>query len=591
MPTTSANEGSAYTYQLSATDPDGKSVTFALTSGPTGATLAGSTIKWTPTPAQSRVPNSFTVTATTADGGTATQSWSVTPSGTVHVRRDLTIYTATGTSTLHAAFNTTDSSGQLVPMVYVLVPQSDGSFRKMTGTDSGPGTLDIPNVPGGYFWLVNAWTSYWTSSSDIDLGADLAGNAFSAASVSGPTTFNFDFSGLDPIQPGDELTVTTDITPPLFGSLLDVSFPPLSGGFSNQGLGTYEIGGTTYKGTSAHSNVDYATAANAFVGQYRTVALGDTTTMALGASLQIPSPLWTTGTTNDVSGTLSRGQQTSIDLNVKGSAWQALLNGVTPSPASLSGSKLRVAVLPYLPQQSMSSGSTSVNIPLVASAPVTFGIGCGGTTIAIGPGPFLPVFYPRAAIATDTDLGSITYSDPFTSSWPRVFSFCQGAAVSFPLGDGSSSATLALEYGVDTTTPANPVVPLVGPVRDATISGNSLFAPSTVNTATPTLSWSAPSLGTPYGYSVMVIDLTATESSTGSGRFAVFVPELYETSKTSVTVRLTPGHKYVFQVIARMDARANVETSPFRTALPRGYATAVSASITVSSSAAPVVVN
>src|ERR1700676_4427507 len=77
-----AEEGATYTYQVAASSPDKSAVVFTLSSGPVGATLAGSMITWTPTHAESRVANAFTVTATTPSGGSATQNWSGPPNGT-----------------------------------------------------------------------------------------------------------------------------------------------------------------------------------------------------------------------------------------------------------------------------------------------------------------------------------------------------------------------------------------------------------------------------------------------------------------------------------------------------------------------------
>ena len=76
-PGTQAAEGVAYTYQIAATDPGGTAVSFALTTAPAGATLSGNTITWTPTTAQSRIANKFSVTATAAAGDVSTQSWAV----------------------------------------------------------------------------------------------------------------------------------------------------------------------------------------------------------------------------------------------------------------------------------------------------------------------------------------------------------------------------------------------------------------------------------------------------------------------------------------------------------------------------------
>jgi len=43
-PVTAATQGVAYTYQLAAVDPAGGTVTFSMTTSPTGAALSGSTI-------------------------------------------------------------------------------------------------------------------------------------------------------------------------------------------------------------------------------------------------------------------------------------------------------------------------------------------------------------------------------------------------------------------------------------------------------------------------------------------------------------------------------------------------------------------
>ena len=79
----------------------GKSaVSFALTTAPAGAVLSGNTITWTPTTPQSRIANKFRVTATAAAGDVSTQSWAVTPSGTVHLSWIDTYWKASGPLTV-----------------------------------------------------------------------------------------------------------------------------------------------------------------------------------------------------------------------------------------------------------------------------------------------------------------------------------------------------------------------------------------------------------------------------------------------------------------------------------------------------------
>jgi hypothetical protein len=115
------------------------------------------------------------------------------------------------------------------------------------------------------------------------------------------------------------------------------------------------------------------------------------------------------------------------------------------------------------------------------------------------------------------------------------------------------------------------------------IGTGSLFAPATVTTTTPTLSWSAPAGATPTGYRVQVFVAMTLPSGA-----VVYEPAGFlTTAKTSVTLLpLSGGNTYVFSITAVVDGGANFETKPFRSALPSGTASVVSAPITISTSAA-----
>ena len=187
-PGTQAAEGVAYTYQIAATDPGGSAVSFALTTAPAGAVLSGNTITWTPTIAQSRIANKFRVTATAAAGDVSTQSWAVTPSGTVHLSWIDTYWKASGPLTV--PFDWTQNVGAAAE-VAALVPQADGSLLVLKGSGNADGTFSIPNVPGGFYWLRMApLATYWTSSSTFDFGRDLIGSPLRATSGVQNTIFN-----------------------------------------------------------------------------------------------------------------------------------------------------------------------------------------------------------------------------------------------------------------------------------------------------------------------------------------------------------------------------------------------------------------
>jgi hypothetical protein len=150
VPVTTADEATLYSYQLAATSPD------------------GSTISWTPTHAQSLNANQFSVTATNASGGSATQSWSVAPSGIVVITAVFTYWTSSGSTTRPSVFPVG------LPFPAALIPQSDGSFARLLGATNPDGSFSILHVPAGYYWLsFSPNTSFWTSSSNSTVTASI----------------------------------------------------------------------------------------------------------------------------------------------------------------------------------------------------------------------------------------------------------------------------------------------------------------------------------------------------------------------------------------------------------------------------------
>ena len=75
-PITSVKEGALYTYEVEATDPEGDTLTYSLTDGPTGMTINSTTgvISWTPASA-----GSYDVTVEVSDPyRSTTQSFTIT---------------------------------------------------------------------------------------------------------------------------------------------------------------------------------------------------------------------------------------------------------------------------------------------------------------------------------------------------------------------------------------------------------------------------------------------------------------------------------------------------------------------------------
>jgi hypothetical protein len=193
-PPTQASEGIAYTYTMQTSGP---TTNFMLTSSPAGAVLSGDAITWTPTSQQSRTTDQFSVTAIQA-GSTATQSWSLTPTGTIRGTTAETCLSDSGQAV--TAFLARHEIGN---MVSVLVPNATGGFDTHSGFVGSDGTFSIPNVPAGYFWLMTVFTKLFTNGSTIDLGSRYWGGCHPEPDSSAGTTLQISASGLNPWQSSD----------------------------------------------------------------------------------------------------------------------------------------------------------------------------------------------------------------------------------------------------------------------------------------------------------------------------------------------------------------------------------------------------
>ena len=545
-PGTAATQDSTYTYEI-ATTPAASGVTLALPTAPAGATLNGTTLTWTPTKPQSRVPDQFSVTATNA-GGSAMQSWSVTPAGTISGTWVDTYWTPSGPVPMPFDF----TKAPVPPAA--LVPQPDGSFLTVDGTGESDGTFSIPNIPGGYYWLRPALRGlYWTSSSTFDFGADLNFQPPKSSTTVSTTTLQLNFSGLDPLQAQDE--VALELVSPLPSFVFPASSPVGATGVTEGALIT--------------SNVDFSQINTGFMLQYEPVTFGSRSALALGPEATVSNLVLSNGVANTVTETLIHSTQVSFDLNLKGSAWTPLFNNIGPGPVTLLGSDLSVITQPF--GVSLLFDPPSSPIQLLSSN--CFVYGPTSTTSFIVPSPGEP------PVTADQDFGIVHYGDPFPSAWPRVFTFCQTASVDVPIPGSTSPVEFRLVVTQSTTIPTSQITPLVSQVQNPTLNGSNLFAANTVGATGVTLSWTAPAGATPTGYKIDTYVATVLPG----GAAAYGSAGTFYTAKTSAILPpLQLGQTYVFLITEVLDGRANFETSPNRSALPTASASVVSAPITIS---------
>jgi hypothetical protein len=286
---------------------------------------------------------------------------------------------------------------------------------------------------------------------------------------------------------------------------------------------------------------------------------------------------FTDGAANSISETLQPSPQSSLNLSIPGSQWAPLFQNIGPSTTQVFSSWLSVAAEPYVSGRNAPANFLGPNLYLVSTPPVSGGISPEGACLPEF--PLLPVNQPPAL--TDQNFGALAYGDPFPSVWTRTEAFCQEAAVMIPYGTSLTSYGFFIVDGETSVPSGSPVAPAVSQVQSPAINGDSLYTAATINTTSPALNWSAPATGAPYGYTVTPWQITLFSNGIQFASAGTF-----GTAKTSITLPpLAPGN-YIFVITALSDGAANMETSPLRSALPTGFATVVSAPMTISSSAA-----
>ena len=394
-------------------------------------------------------------------------------------------------------------------------------------------------------------------------------------STQNTTDFDFNVSGMaeEPTQEWVEF-----FTDPLSGYTLLTAQP----GYNNL---TGSITDQSY--------IDWSQINTGFLMQYELEPLGSLNNYVLGPELTLSNLALTNGGTNTISGTLNAATETSLNLSVSGSQWASAFNNVGPASATVQDSILTLTAEPYV--TGVNAGPYSIAFPaltLVAPTPGGQGsfqqgqIGYFDIEAAVCADftgePSAYVIPINPPILTDQNFGDLQYGDPFDPTWTRALALCQQTTVPIPIPNSSDTYSFVLVDGESTAPLNSPLAPVALPVQNPTISGSNFFTASTVDTVAPTLSWTAPTGAAPYGYRVSVYVLF-----TSQGPPAVEQIASYSTAGTSVTLPpLAGGNTYIFTITTEVDGVANMQTSPYRSALPTGFASVVSAPITISSSAA-----
>jgi hypothetical protein len=546
---TAATEGTPYTYSIVAVDPAGSALSYALTTAPVGATLSGNTITWTPTSAQSRVPDNFNVTITTGAGGTASQSWTVTPIGTIYGSCIDTYWTVNGAKTPVVNDLTTSTFA-------ALVPQSDGSVLTLPGTGTSTGMFTIPNVPAGYYWLqMNypgtitwAYQNNWTSSSSFDCGADTTGRPNTTQVTA---SLNWNVTGLAPWSEADydqlggySPNANSWLSPQSYPSdsstsLIALDSPePMTQIDPSQGDITYLI-----QTQSIQSDGSYVWSA--------------VSTGVVSPSLSVLNP----GDIGNVTATMvPMSSSQTMDMNID---FASYVSAETNANSSFTASDFEGAVWPQVFVTDRSTDS-KWNQQGASLQSLYFDLWSGSNPLPSGV----------------QDFGEVNLGTQFPATWPTVYMSWLDGNTTTQVTGAASPTNIETQIGhLSPTLPTStqPDKSVMTPIQNPTINGASFYNNINITAPAPlTLSWSAPTGLAPIGYQITLLNI---DPSTG---YTIGSSAVFYTAKTSMTVpsQALPSGTYILVVEAMADSLANIETAPFHYGLTEAWADAVSGAIT-----------
>lgn len=458
----------------------------------------------------------------------------------------LRIVTGLRSTTYHLADATSLQPYDLTSaVIQALVPNGAGGFDTLAGVGHSDGTFSITNVPVGYYWLKFGVTYHWTNADHVEWVMDGFGRT-DAVTATAATPLVMNASNLSPWADTDELFLNV----PNQGATLrpaDVS-PAVT---NAPAAGHTALNAYTWDfGQGFLGLLDSTKGDQAYLNQLTTRAVGATPYRALGRTWSLPALVMPDAAATNANGSfLDLPQTSTVRLNWRRSAFAAMSAQVNPS-ATVASAEFGLWASPL---------GHSFGLPWNSFQLFTYD-DAGATA------------------ATDLDLGDLTYGNPYPAAWSLAaegyFSWslsylAPGAATPITLTRSSYTANATLPTAV------SPFSPLITPVRNPRINGKTLFETQVAVGTSPTLTWDAPSTGTPTGYFVRIMELR-----NDSGASRLLTRSVLRTTTRAITVppgHMVPGTTYVITISALRMGAVPFAQYPFQTALPYGSAPMMSA--------------
>jgi hypothetical protein len=439
----------------------------------------------------------------------------------------------------------------------------DGSaWVTETGTYTMDGTFSVPVVKGDGTYDI---------SFEVGSAADGAVPVYVVGNSTSPDFTSFGWTDIPAVIPTKATTTTLAITGmTAWGGVDDIEMMDPEDGaliFSPQSTA---LGGTTPTGTTYNGTFDWSKQTN-----MQLTAAGDTV------------DVWQLVTAG------SAGNQYAAIAN---------LGKVTaPTQIDGSGGTFTVAMTPVTQDETL-----AIDFQQSAFEALKADVGTGAKddtalqTVFVDCGPFAynngqysatPDLVEWETIPAGSDVvQTFKYANPFTLTGSAggtplqeyfITNYFFDVTVTAPSASSGTTVTVGLTQDIPTSgtgglgSGTNTIAPLVSPVTAITVNG-AAAAGATGTGESPTISWTAPSIGTPTGYTVILDKVANNLNQTTLTELAVF-----DTAGTSLQIptgliETGTNTGYVVIIFATVEAGWEPATAPFRTPMPLAQISAVS---------------
>ena len=479
---------------------------------------------------------SVTLTCVIYKGGTPVNSWNCT----IPIQQPATRTVQGSALVTYLPFDA--GTGTITPQTPVPYGFSSVNAVLPDGTTVIPGAYDpvtgtyaIPNVPAGFYWLHAGSNYIGTTLGTVDLNWNAPGRP----GVAYPTLNTpavFDTAGMVPWNSNDTL-LFYDFNSGLYCNPDQAASSgyPATGDTTLNSLTMNWLGFPLLDTTQGDAprlmqTVDSILTGSEHLGTQAKLYLPAPVTLADGASYTYG------GTFADIP------QDATVYLNYSRSQFTALRPQYNPNGTFGWGPFIEVDFQPGAAAYGdISTTNWMDGLYVQNSNPtITADINLGSQPAPSAPAGYDPIYYAGENYFMHYQVPGTSYSWKFKVHAARPYSLTP------------SDAT-------------HPIAPNLGPVRNPTINGASLFSNQTGVGTTPTIAWTAPSLGKPQGYVISIYQLFAEGSYTTGGRIAKLFLDGSRTSALLPAGILTSGNYYFIMIAAYADSTYNPLAAPFGT--------------------------